>query len=187
MDFFLLLFPMLRAVRSSSNKRKNNTKAANNKRNMTAAANTQVEANNNKQLAVDKGLSKDGVEAAKHLMSAIMYGPDSRSGLAHDVELTFRDPSKGYVKAYTQFAVLFSGGLLKVHAYGSVKASFTTRNPAEAMNFMATQARGFLVNVSLSKSLLESRPDCNSLADRLTTVWDLAMARRYTTPREQKK
>lgn len=95
--------------------------------------------------------SKDGVEVAKHLMSAMMYGSSKWWTRSPEIHLVFKNPSKSLLTAHTNFVVTYTGGALKVHDIWTPFSLFSSKSPQAAMDFMAAKAKGYVVSVSVTE------------------------------------
>jgi hypothetical protein len=127
-----------------------NTRPANT-RNAKANARPNAKANAKaNKVAADRAASLDGVAVAVHLFSAMMYGSGAWWSRSPEIHVVFKNPDKGFLRAYTNFVVTYSGNTLNVHNMWTPMAMFASRDPMAVMEFCAAKASGFVVSVSVT-------------------------------------
>lgn len=117
-----------------------------------AAARAGANAAKAARIAEDRETSKDGVEVAKHLMSAMLYASSAWWSRSPELLLTFRDPDKGLLRSYTTFVVTYVNKALQVGNLWTPLPMFSSLDPAAVMQFCAAKSGGFVVSVSVAQS-----------------------------------
>lgn len=134
----------------------------------------------NKAPAGDRELSKQGVAVATLLMNAMMEG--SRASwwnLSPSLQITFRNPQKGFILGHYEYTIRFSGAALEVYKRGDIfRPSLRTRDPAAALAFMSSAAGGnaypVLVKVECRGGMgASSRGGSCSCSCPDTAFWDI--------------
>lgn len=124
-----------------------------------------------------KGNVNDGMAAAEHLVAGLLFASGKWYMNDPTVELKFRDPNKSMLTAYKSYEVVNRDGWLLVRKSTRFLPDWSsppllrTKSPAEAVQFMAADSRGYIVKVGVECK--DGGGVGNSCQCRDAVFWDI--------------